>query len=213
MAEKKKAEKKKNEASSKAAKGKINWNKIKHDYVTGEMTYRELAEKYGVSIESIKKEARKTSKRKGWVTLKSEHRNKVYTNAEQETAKKQGKKLATYSEKAKSHAERLVDMVGEAISELREYIVEHETTVKETEYDHNVHKPKKETVTKSKDIELIYGKINTKSLKEIAETLIKIKEIIDENKQDDGLEYGIVELPQMQELVPPEDEEESADSG
>lgn len=195
---------------------KINWNKIKHEYVTGDITYRELAEKYGVSIESIKKEARKTAKRKGWVTLKSEHRHNVYTKAEQETARKQGKELASYKDKAKGHAQRLVDMVGEAISELREYIVEHETTVKETEYDQNVHKPKKETVTKSKDIELIYGKINTKSLKEIAETLDKIHKLLGEKEEDDE-ESGIIELPPMEVLTPPEDPEEEgaevSDSG
>lgn len=187
---------------------KINWNKIKHEYVTGDVTYRELADKYGISIESIKKEARKTAKRKGWVTLKSEHRHNVYTKAEQETARKQGKKLATSAEKAKEHAEKLVDMVGEAILELREYIVEHETTVKETEYDQNVHKPTKETVTKSKDIELIYGKINTKSLKEIAETLEKIHKLLGENSEG-GEEAGIIELPAMEVLAPPEDEPES----
>ena len=203
MAEKKKREKPETKAKTK----KINWNRIKHEYVTGDITYRELAEKYDVSIESIKKEARKTAKRKGWVTLKSEYRHNVYTKAEQETARKAGKKLASTGEKVKSHAEKLVDVIGEAITELREYIVEHETTVKETEYDLNVHKPKKETVTKSKDIELIYGKINTKSLKEISDALKTIQSLVAENKEDVE-EYGVIELPPMEELTPPEDEED-----
>ncbi len=203
MAEKKKREK----PETKAKPKKINWNKLKHEYVTGDITYRELAEKYEVSIESIKKEARKTAKRKGWVTLKSEYRHNVYTKAEQETARKAGKKLASTGEKVKSHAEKLVDVIGEAITELREYIVEHETTVKETEYDQNVHKPKKETVTKSKDIELIYGKINTKSLKEISDALKTIQSLVTENKEDVE-EYGVIELPPMEELTPPEDEED-----
>lgn len=191
------------EPDLKVKANKINWNKIKHEYVTGDITYRELAEKYGVSIESIKKEARKTSKRKGWVTLKGEHRNKVYTNAEQETAKKQGKELASYSEKVKRHAERLVDKVGAAINELCDYIVEYETTVKETVYDDNAHKPKKETVTKSKDIEVVCGKINTKSLKELAEALIKLKDIVDVEQQGTE-ESGIIELPAMIKPQPPE---------
>lgn len=203
MAEKKETK----EPETKAKTKKINWNRIKHEYVTGDITYRELAEKYDVSIESIKKEARKTAKRKGWVTLKSEYRHNVYTKAEQETARKAGKKLASTGEKVKSHAEKLVDVIGEAITELREYIVEHETTVKETEYDLNVHKPKKETVTKSKDIELIYGKINTKSLKEISDALKTIQSLITENKEDVE-EYGVIELPPMEELTPPEDEED-----
>ena len=203
MAEKKKREKPETKAKTK----KINWNRIKHEYVTGDITYRELAEKYDVSIESIKKEARKTAKRKGWVTLKSEYRHNVYTKAEQETARKAGKKLASTGEKVKSHAEKLVDVIGEAITELREYIVEHETTVKETEYDLNVHKPKKETVTKSKDIELIYGKVNTKSLKEISDALKTIQSLVAENKEDVE-EYGVIELPPMEELTPPEDEED-----
>ena len=203
MAEKKETK----EPETKAKTKKINWNRIKHEYVTGDITYRELAEKYDVSIESIKKEARKTAKRKGWVTLKSEYRHNVYTKAEQETARKAGKKLASTSEKVKSHAEKLVDVIGEAITELREYIVEHETTVKETEYDLNVHKPKKETVTKSKDIELIYGKINTKSLKEISDALKTIQSLVTENKEDVE-EYGVIELPPMEELTPPEDEED-----
>lgn len=203
MAEKKKREK----PETKAKPKKINWNKLKHEYVTGDITYRELAEKYDISIESIKKEARKTAKRKGWVTLKSEYRHNVYTKAEQETARKAGKKLASTGEKVKSYAERLVDVIGEAITELREYIVEHETTVKETEYDLNVHKPKKETVTKSKDIELIYGKINTKSLKEISDALKTIQSLVTENKEDVE-EYGVIELPPMEELTPPDDEED-----
>lgn len=121
----------KNEASSEGVKQKkINWSKIKHDYVTGELTYRELAEKYGVSIESIKKQARKTDKKQGWVTLKRKHRNNVYTKAQQKSEVQQSNEIVNYRKKIKSESERLIEKVSEAVMQLSEHLVEHETVVK-----------------------------------------------------------------------------------
>jgi len=51
----------------------INWPEIRIDYIRGSETLRELAEKYGVSISTLKKR----SMRERWSVLRNQYRTKV----------------------------------------------------------------------------------------------------------------------------------------
>ncbi len=200
---------KKSSAKKETSGGKVNWNQIKHEYVTGDITYRELSEKYGVSIETIKKQARKTDKREGWVTLKRKHRDKVYTKAAQKSAENSAEEIVSNHQRVKDLGERLIDEAESAIKELRQFIVEHETVQKEVEFDYNTKKPKKETITTIKDIELIEGTVNTKGLMQVAKSLLLIRDLLGAEKNEDN--FGIIELPPMETPVAPSDDEVDED--
>lgn len=60
------------------------WLAIKTEYVTGEASLQELAEKYGLSQSTI----RKRSSSEKWVEQRDKYRNNVGTRIEQKTAEK-----------------------------------------------------------------------------------------------------------------------------
>ena len=190
-------------------KEKIPWDKIKHDYVTGEITYMELSKKYNVSLESIKKQARKTDKRKGWVSLKREHRNKVYEKAEQKEAEKAAKEIVTSRQKVKSIADELISAMQTAVRQLSEVVVEHSTVTKTQKYEG---KNMTETVTAVKDIEIMEGLVNTKALREISDSLTKVSALLAETDTEED-KFGIIELPAMEMPVPPSDDDEAEEGG
>lgn len=57
--------------------GKTGWAKIKHAYICGEMSYRELAQKFGVPFKTLSEVA----KREGWVTKRRQFRDEVSARA------------------------------------------------------------------------------------------------------------------------------------
>lgn len=62
----------------------VDWAKIKTEYINGNITQRELAEKYGVTLRQISNHA--TAEQ--WVQEREQHRDKLSTEIQQETDKK-----------------------------------------------------------------------------------------------------------------------------
>lgn len=62
----------------------VDWLAIRNDYINGGGSYRKLAEKYGVSFNTLKDKAVE----EGWKSLKEEHHNKTTTKAQQKTEEK-----------------------------------------------------------------------------------------------------------------------------
>ena len=61
-----------------------NWAKIKRDYINGEYSYRELAEKHGISASSIEKRAA----REKWAATKNERLQATCKKIEEKTVEK-----------------------------------------------------------------------------------------------------------------------------
>ena len=62
----------------------MNWQKIKNEYVTGSVTYRELAEKYGLAHGTVRAHAAS----EGWRAARKIHRQKVSELTEEKAADK-----------------------------------------------------------------------------------------------------------------------------
>lgn len=60
-------------------KKKVNWDKIKNEYVTSRISYRDLAEKHEVPFDTLKYRAKKEK----WVEKRKEFRHKVATKSQQ----------------------------------------------------------------------------------------------------------------------------------
>lgn len=56
---------------------KVDWNQVRVEYVSGKMTYKDLAEKYGVSKVAVGKRA----KQEKWVAQRDAYRRNVATKA------------------------------------------------------------------------------------------------------------------------------------
>lgn len=62
----------------------VDWLKIKAEYISGGITQRALAEKYGVTLRQISNHATA----EGWVAAREQHRNKLSIEIQQKTAEK-----------------------------------------------------------------------------------------------------------------------------
>lgn len=85
----------------------MDWKAIKAEYIAGGKSYRELAEKHGVSQSSLRKLAAKEH----WTEL----RNNVETKNEQELVEKLGKKTAKIDEKYFNLVDKLLNKAEEVI--------------------------------------------------------------------------------------------------
>lgn len=84
------------------------WQKIKTEYITGNASYRELAQKYGVHRATIGQRA----KDEGWVELRRQHTDKTQTKileADTEEKVDRATKLMTVSDKLLQKVEAYVD--------------------------------------------------------------------------------------------------------
>lgn len=100
------------------------WLKIKNEYVNGGISYRALAEKYGLSFSTLEKRARAEN----WTEAKEKHREKIEQKARQEAQRKIGKALADEAA-AKSRirgklikmAEKWIDQQDEDMADTTDY--------------------------------------------------------------------------------------------
>ena len=69
---------------------KVDWTEAKTEYVTGDISYREIAEKHGVSLSTVGKVAKK----EGWSAARAKHRESVHKKAVRKAATKQAQLLS-----------------------------------------------------------------------------------------------------------------------
>lgn len=69
---------------------KFDWNKIRNEYETGNISYRDLVKKYNVSLTALKTRAKNES----WVEKKSQTRHKLDTKIVEKTVEKIAEKTS-----------------------------------------------------------------------------------------------------------------------
>ena len=57
----------------------VDWLTIRNDYINGGGSYRKLAEKYGITLATIRRRA----EAENWIKLREEHQHKINTKAAQ----------------------------------------------------------------------------------------------------------------------------------
>lgn len=185
---------------------KINWSKVKADYLSGKYTYKQLAEKYKISFSTISKKARKNK----WVSLKRKKEEKVAKNVQQKLEDIETKEIVKDIDRICDVARKLIDKAEKAIEELDLYNVKEKTVTKKTKYrtDTKVKAPVEDVEKTTEKIKIAKGITNTKSLKNIASALNDIKAILAPDiAAEDEAETGVIILPPQEVLTPPEDDE------
>lgn len=139
------------------------WDMARNEFITGDMTFKTLAEKYGVTMKAVSIRANSEK----WRIRREEYRRKVSNDAlnkvaKEETAKQaeQLKKLCFITEQLENEVERCVKDPGQ----LQKWLVQ------------NTHKKKgaTETVTEEKT----FTKFDTRAIRDLArtaETLTQLK--------------------------------------
>ena len=162
----------------------MDWKKIKADYIAGGISYRKLAERYGVPFSTLKEHAR----REKWTELREKARHKADTNF----ANLMGEKQANRNAKIDDVADKLLDKIIGLLDALE--VVDSQSI--------------KQCTSALKDIKDIKGIKSDIDLREQEARINKLKKDIEIDKNDDK-PCGVVLMPPIMETpIPPSEEED-----
>lgn len=187
----------------------MDWDAIKQEYISTNISQRELAEKYGVSVSSLGKRCAS----EGWSGLRKKFRKKV----EKKTMEKISRKKACELAKIGDCADKLVRLIDDSLNDtatVRQTIVkivpseddEDEAEVEEyclqkldTKYLRQMTAAMKDLMEILRDV---YGKPNTVERANMKNARERVE--IERAKAAAGIptddeEYGIIEIPTMLE--------------
>ena len=147
------------------------WQAIKTEYITTDTSYRKLAQKYGIHYKVISERG----KDEKWVELRSQHRDKTLTKTLGKISNKQADKMARIDDLA----DRLLEKLEQAITELDLQLYKHTDKTKTIEYDNDRRpdKPTKEVVHEEEKLLEVKSIVDRNGLKQIASALKDIKEV------------------------------------
>jgi transposase len=148
---------------------KIDWPRIAAEYIAGNISYRQLAEKYGVGQSNIERHAKK----EGWGEKRRKSREKRVARLSKAEERKQVKRVARF----RALEDKLLDKFEQAVDELDLTL---RTKVKKTkviEYNNEKRpdKPTKETVDEVEEVETVRVMIDRTGLAAITTALEKLK--------------------------------------
>nr|DAL95469.1 MAG TPA: RK RWP-RK domain [Caudoviricetes sp.] len=187
----------------------MDWDAIKQEYISTNISQRELAEKYGVSVSSLGKRCAS----EGWSGLRKKFRKKV----EKKTMEKISRKKACELAKIGDCADKLIRLINDSLNDtatVRQTIVkivpseddEDEAEVEEyclqkldTKYLRQMTAAMKDLMEILRDV---YGKPNTVERANMKNARERVE--IEKAKAAAGIptddeEYGIIEIPAVLE--------------
>ncbi len=164
------------------------WIKIRNEYINGNISYRKLAEKHGIAIQTLRDRAIKEK----WFEKRKEQRNKIILKTEQKTAELLAQREADRLLRISNAADRLLEKIEEATEQLDQFIVTQKVRKKEVEYvkeNAGLGKPKKEIVKEIEDKRVIKAThLDRMGLKQLASALKDLRDIQFKQEEEAPLE-------------------------
>lgn len=147
------------------------WQAIKTEYITTDTSYRKLAQKHGVNYQAICHR----SKEEGWIAQREQYRNNTITKTLEKISSKKAGKMARIDDLA----DKLLEKLEQAITELDLQLYKHTDKTKVIEYNNDLRpdKPTKETIHEEEKLLEAKSIVDRKGLKQIASALKDIKEV------------------------------------
>lgn len=147
------------------------WQAIKTEYITTDTSYRKLAQKHGVSYQAICHR----SQEEGWIAQREQHTNKTVSKAIDKISSKKADKMARIDDLA----DKLLEKLEQAITELDLQLYKHTDKTKVIEYNNaqRPDKPTKETIHEEEKLLEAKSIVDRQGLKQIASALKDIKEV------------------------------------
>lgn len=154
-----------------------NWIKIRNEYINGNISYRKLAEKHGVSFNTLQQKAREDK----WFDKRKEQHDKITEKLRQKTAEQLAEREASRLLRISNAADRLLEKIEEATEQLDQFIVTNrakEKTVKYTSAKAGFGKPSKETIKEIETKKVIKANhLDRMGLKQLASALKDLRDI------------------------------------
>ena len=91
----------------------LNWTKIRNEYINGHISYRKLAEKHGISFNTLKDRAVAEK----WFDKKKEQHNRIEIKTQQKTAEKIAEQESDLAANIHSAATKLLEKINIAIEQ------------------------------------------------------------------------------------------------
>lgn len=186
------------------------WAKIRAEYVNGSISLADLAKKYGVKIGTVKKH----SSEEKWSEERQRKRKSKADKVVNKLHDKDVNQTVKEIERCCKAAGKLIDKINKAINQVdKSYYVSFDDKtitskeIKGEDGEPNAINTKTQRKIRTKQYNAL---IDTKRIAELSKSLLNIKQILTgTEQQNDDENTGIIEIPAMQELKPPEESEES----
>lgn len=151
------------------------YSKLKTEYLRGNISYRELAKKHGVSFSTLRKVAAKEH----WTELRNKTGAKRDIKIVDSLSETEAKKAVDKLTRVSDLTDRLLDKLEQAIEELDIQLYKDVKKTKEIEYNNEKRpdKPTKEIIHEEEKVIEIKTIVDRSGLKAIASSLRDIKEI------------------------------------
>lgn len=170
----------------KAGKPVRDWIAIRNEYASTDISTRELAEKYGISYNTVKDRA----SREKWAEMRDDQHRKITAKTQQETAKVVAKDEAGRVARLLRIADRLMDKTEQALGELDQQAVKHVEKVKTSisERDDDGKPIRREVEREIVSLETMGSIVDRRGLQQIANSAKAIKDILSatEAENDSG---------------------------
>lgn len=155
----------------------MDWNKIRSEYINGNISYAKLAKKYEVAIQTLKDRAI----REKWFAQKQEQQAKIKLKTDQKAAEKLAEREANRLLRISDAADRLLAKIEEATEQLDQFIVTNRIKQKEVKYvqqQAGFGKPLKEVVKEIEDKRVVKAEhLDRLGLKQLTSALKDLKDI------------------------------------
>lgn len=191
---------------------KPNWKKIATEYITGDIGQKKLAEKYGVPLRTLQDRC----KAEQWVAQKKAHRGATVAKACAVISDQQAGQMAALVTQA---ASALLAQAMTAIGQLDKPVTAHKVTVENgdekstEEWEELSDKPGAVNVagvrhlaTALKDIAGVLGLETELDRMEKEARIAALRARVPEKDDEDGNRHGVVLLPTVEPLKPPEED-------
>ena len=155
----------------------MDWLKIKNEYISGNISYRKLAEKHNVGLSALTKRATEEK----WYEKRKNQRVKIEAKVEQKTAEKLAEAEANRLLRISAAADRLLEKIEEATEQLDQFIVTNRVKQREVKYVSDkagFGKPKKEITKEVEDKRIVKADhLDRMGLKQLASALKDLRDI------------------------------------
>ena len=161
----------------------MDWEAIRNEYISTETSYRKLAEKYALSVDTIK--------RRGAAELWAAERAKIAPEIHRKTVRKVVERMADMEAdrigRILSIADKLVDQLEVAAAELNRMTVKNRHKVRNVEYNNPVSTGKtiKEVIDETEEIQIISALIDRQGLQQLTAALKNLRDVMQDNKEQE----------------------------
>lgn len=153
------------------------WNKIRTEYINGNISYAKLAKKHGVSKATLTEKAIKGK----WYAKRKEQHSKIKAKTDQKTADLLAEREANRLIKISNAADKLLAKIEEATEQLDQFIVTSKVKQKEVTYETGkagFGKVSKETVKEIEDKRIVQkAHLDRMGLKQLTSALKDLRDI------------------------------------